>query len=374
MSGPEQTSELLEQALDPSLRYGLVGALRFPADEIQFGRVLHSLCRADEHVANRFCRAVLEQASNTGPRAHSARAQKLLTALGDSPVRSMSEQDLFIGSRGVLARKARQQGRIDLSFEAEEGWRLGVELKFNDSAKRGQQERYPAVGRPVVFVVRDPARLSAPELDPTDARRYLGAISWEGLLPALHSLPVPESEQELWTALLRVCELNGDFALQAPRNLGTERDAKVLGEIAPDLQVGLTDALEKKHRSAGRRFGQSLTIDGPYPTKTWGNIGLLTPREDIVVLINLRHTGSSQPAWQVIWPKWWYPIVHHKEYARLARGGTFTLNRNWWTAAGTVAPARWRSDPGAAATESIVEALGALVRSGVMGRLVAKGR
>src|SRR4051812_21783106 len=121
MPGHEQTSELLDQALDPSLRYGLVGALRFPADEIQFGRALHALCRADEHVANRFCRAVLEQASDTGPRAPSARARKLLTALGDSPVRSMSEQDLFIGSRGVLVRKARQQGRIDLSFEAEEG-------------------------------------------------------------------------------------------------------------------------------------------------------------------------------------------------------------------------------------------------------------
>src|SRR4051794_6536518 len=169
MRADHHTDELLEAAVDPSLQYGLVGALRFPGDEIQFGRALHALSRADEHVANRLCVAVLERAADAGSRDQCDRATTLMKGLGDQPVRSMSEQDLFLGSRGVLARKGRQQGRIDLSFEAGKSWTLGVELKFNDPAKRAQQERYPSVGRPVVFVVRDPTTFTEPNLDPSDA-------------------------------------------------------------------------------------------------------------------------------------------------------------------------------------------------------------
>jgi hypothetical protein len=211
MSRAEERVELLEEAPDPSLRYGLIGALRFPADEVQFGRVLHAICRNDENVANGLCRAVLELAASVDIAERARRASELLSGLDNQPVRSMSERDLFLGSRGVLARKVRQHGRIDLSFEAGANWRLGVELKFNDPARRGQQQVYPKVGRPVVFVVRDPAKFKEPDLDPADAAFYLGAIAWTDLVPKLRALPVASADRDVWVAVLRVSELNGDL-------------------------------------------------------------------------------------------------------------------------------------------------------------------
>lgn len=371
MASGDIRDERLDQAVDPSLRYGLVGALRYPADEIQFGRAVHALCQADGRVANGFCSAVLEVAAASGHRHRRARATKLLGALGGEPVRSMSEQDLFSRSRGVLKNKARQQGRIDLSFEAGARWRLGIELKFNDKAKRGQQQRYPRVGRPVVFVVRDPNRFTEPDLEAADARHYLGAISWEALLPGLRALPVAETDRGIWNALLSVCDLNGDFATSPPRLDGTQRDADVIGSIGPDIRRQFTEALTKKYGAAGRRFGESLTVDGPYPTRTWGNISLLTSRREVLLHVDVRHTDSSQPVWRVSWPSWRHPIVHRKEYARLASGGLYVLAHDWWTATGTVAPAEWRADGPSAIRRDLSKALNALVRSGVMARSVA---
>ena len=373
MTRGELRAELLEEAPDPSLRYGIVGALRFPADEVQFGRVLHAVCRSNEQLANRFCYAVLELAAAGSIGSRSQRAGALLSDLGDQPVRSMSEQDLFLGSRGVLARKARRQGRIDLSFEAGKAWRLGVELKFNDPAHRGQQQRYPKVGRPVAFVVRDPAKLKEPDLDPADAPHYLGAIAWEALVPRLHGLPVASADREIWSAVLRISELNGDFAPEPPREAGTKRDAEVLGRVVPLLQRRLSELLYRKHKATGRRFAVSLSIDGPYAARTWANIGLITPKGDVALWIDLRHTESTQPAWRVSWPRW-HPIVHRKEYERLSSGDVFSLSGEWWTATGTVAPVDWRRDPDQATVDSIGDAMSALVRSGVMQRLVSTGR
>jgi hypothetical protein len=373
MTRADDRTELLEAAPDPSLRYGLVGALRFPGDEVQFGRVLHALCRSNEEVANDFCGAVLELAAAGEVASRRRRARKLLSDLRGQAVRSMSEQDLFLGSRGALAQKRRRQGRIDLSFEAGKTWRLGVELKFNDPARRGQQQRYPTVGRPVIFVVRNPPRLKEPDLDPGDAPHYLGAVAWEALLPRLHRLPVADAERAMWIAVLRVSELNGDFAPEPPRNASTKRDEEVLEHVLPPLRQRLSELLQRKHNATGRRFAESLTIDGPYPARTWANIGLLTSKGDVALWIDLRHTESTQPAWRVSWPRW-HPIVHRKEYDRLRSEGVFGLSGEWWTATGTVAPAKWRSDPCSATVESIGDALAALVRSGVMERLVKAGR
>lgn len=355
------------------MRYGLIGALRFPADEVQFGRILHAICRQDGHVANGFCGAVLGEAAAGTHAARRRRASDLLDDLGDHPVRSMSERDLFVGSRGVLRGKARRQGRIDLSFEAAGSWKLGVELKFNDRSRRGQQERYPAVGRPVVFLVRDPGALAEPSLDPKDAKHYLGAVAWEALLPQLYKLPVRKDERETWMNVLRVSEINGDFARQQPRDTGTRHDAEILGRVAPAVQQTLAGLLQQKHNTKGRRFADGLTIDGPYAARTWANLGLTTAAGECVVWIDLRHTESSQPAWRISWPRR-HPIIHRREYERLAQDATFRPSRDWFEATGTVSPAEWRTDPDAAVVRSMSEALTALVRSGVMGRLVASER
>jgi len=348
---------------DGSLSFGIVGALRFIADEVQMGRVLHAVVRADGVCANAFCTALLDEASKTGNAGRRARARKLLADLGSKPVKSTSERDLFLSKHGVLAKKAQRQGRVDLSFEAGPKWQLGVELKFDDPAKRRQQDRYPAVGRPVIFVVRDPDAFADPLLVAGDAKHYLGAISWKALLPRLHLLPVEESQKSIWDAVLRVSELNGDFKSKPPSRRSTKVDVQCLSRSLPGICRTLGDALTKQHGSGGRRLADALVADKPFPGRTWA---WLRFRLDggVFIDVGLRHAESSQPHVQINWAHV-FPRKLRTEYRHLERTD-FVREGHWWTWRDTVSPAAWRTDHVEALTHEIAAPINALVCSGVM--------
>lgn len=361
---------------DASALYGLVGALRFPAHELQFGRAIHAICRSNESVARSLCELFLRTASATAGLAARRNAAGLLQRLPSEPVQSMSEQDLFGAPEGVLRQRARHHGRIDLQFAAGATWVLNVELKFNDLGVRDQQRAYTEAGRPVLFVVRNPdlPQFANPGLPRQYQHLYLGAIAWEMILDGLRGLPVEPRDRQVWSDLVAVSELNGDFARQRPRNHRTRADVEVLKQALPAIRRRFSAQLGKRLGQPGRRLAESLTQKGPYGGPTWADAGWWAPvdQDAAVLWIALRHSASAQPVFRVSSYNR-NPRLLWARYEKLAHSSeSFDLRNGWWTSQGSVPPPAWRHDQVAALVTAVARKTEAIVTSGVLDRLVRK--
>jgi hypothetical protein len=240
--------------------HSLVRALRYRADEVQLGRVLQVVAR-DGGAAPAIAEAILESV----PREFQRRAAKHLPVPPDTTC--VDQRALFAEvGRITFLKRYRAMGAIDLEFSSRMDWRLGVELKLESDYQPKQRENYLASGRPLVTVVRRPTRSPVK----TDTDRWLGEVTWQGLVPKLREVEVGPSLLALqWKLFLDVVSDSGDFD-EKPRPASSELllNKQLLESVREDLIAhfltectrgrGLTgDAAPNLIASKARRQGQT---------------------------------------------------------------------------------------------------------------------
>lgn len=293
----------------------VIRALRLTTDEVQFGRVLASICQ-EPAVARAFTSAVVRNAVGGDP--------SLRARMRDAPhtVTCIDEQLLQARvSRRSLRRRARDAGRVDLDFASPDGWRLIVELKLDSGFQHTQLERY-AKKTPVAAVVRDSSLVAAPE----GVGRWLGAASWNSLLNDLRALPVDREHRAAWIQLLDVMVADGDFDPQPPTAIPEVAAARdLLGRVAPALVAHLIDGLRRVYREdaeiAATRLGHSAPTGKRGP---WAGVGLRTPGDGDWIWIELRNLWSRAPRLRLWYFPWEDPYAKFRlrePHARIQRYG-----------------------------------------------------
>jgi hypothetical protein len=306
---PELTSS---EQLSPVIR-----ALRHTTDEVQFGRVIAAICQ-DPAVAAAFAAGVLRRAKG-GNVAARRRSRKL-----PDTIRCVEEQRLEARvSRRGLKQRARDAGRVDLDFAGSGGWKMVVELKLGAGFGDKQLERYGEEG-PVAAVVRN--RVHVPVL--RDHPGWLGAAIWRELLPDLEDLPVEPRWRPEWLQLLRVMDIDGDFATAAPDGLPEVVEArKRLETAAPAVLDGFRADLTRVYGPTAEAAVRRLRHTKPYGKRgPWAGFGLATPGEGAWVFFEIRNLWSPAPRlrlWHWHWADWRSRKAARAAYPRLRSNDGF---------------------------------------------------
>lgn len=238
----------------------LLRALRFRGDEVQVGRVLHAVCQQPA-VAHAFVLAVLHSAAANDR--FGQRADALLTDLPSS-VACTEQAHLFADlSRAMLRRRTQAVGAVDLLFAGDSGWKLLIELKINSGFGPSQRERYLAARQPLVAIVRDVQTVPPIEDERHDQANWLGAISWDSLLPALLDLPIePAADRAQWLTLVGIMRGDGDFELRRPRiPEDAKRSAVVLGNVLEDALLALRESIIDEYGARARHLATAVAAD-----------------------------------------------------------------------------------------------------------------
>ncbi len=242
----------------PSHVPGVVAALRYRGEEVQFTRVLAAVCQHRE-ASRALVGAVLGEASGGHTKAPLPVPEDIIC---------VSENVI----RGRPSRRAAKDDRIDLSFESQSSsWRLHVELKINAAL---DQEQIAAYGRdaPVAAVVRDPQKL---KIDPRTPG-WIGAASWPHLLPSLKALPVPAEEQVVWTQLLDVMVADGDLLAATAVTEEAQAAAVLLRGAADQILQHATRRLASRSRMSPRVLAAiaSARVITPTARDPWSGLSL----------------------------------------------------------------------------------------------------
>ena len=295
----------------PPASSSVLRALRYRADEVQFGRVLHAVCQ-QEPVARKLVDALLERAAQSG----STHAEALLREL-PANIRCQEQTDLFADvGRIAMLRQTRAVGAVDLVFVGDDGWRLLVELKIDSGFGKRQRERYLASRQPLLVIVRDPAAARGLAVNAAEAHNWLGAVGWSDLLETLLELPIePEEERERWRSLLRIMETDGDFSTRKlPREAADEAARALLqAALSPALEA-LRETLVRVHGSRGRGLADRLAHGVPRGRDGWAGCALHfgDPGQERF-WVAVRNARSAAPTARV----WWYPRAGFRERRRV---------------------------------------------------------
>ena len=303
----DPVSAVQQRWLSPVIR-----SLRLTTDEVQFGRVLAAICQ-DAVVAGAFATSVIAGAEG----GHASTRRKV--GLVPDDVRCFGERPLEARmGRRSLKQRAQDSGRVDLDFAGGEGWRLLVEIKLGAEFGKDQVKRY-AAQRPVAAIVRDASVASRFR----DLPGWVGAASWETLLPDLRSLPLQRPWREEWHELLRVMDTDGDFARQQPAGLPEVLAARELLErAAPIVLEDFRRSLLEVYGATAEAAAERLKTSKPYGDRgPWAGFGVRTRGEGAWMFFELRNLWSPAPrlrVWHWHWPDWRSRRTAREAYARLS--------------------------------------------------------
>jgi hypothetical protein len=207
--------------------------------------------------------------------------------------------------------RSRAAGRVDLRFAGGEGWALGVELKLNSDFGDKQIERYCKVG-PVAVVVRsldDVPGLKRLAVNPN----WVGAATWQALLPSLRDLPVNPTWARDWMSLLDVMEDDGEFATSAPSAPEVEAQGDLLEVLAPKLRDRLEGALQNLYGDVSEALDlrcTSIRRGG----RTWTSFGLQAS-DGPWLWVGIRNLWTHHPR---LWIDY-YPLTDWRAKRRLGQ-------------------------------------------------------
>jgi hypothetical protein len=277
----------------------LVRALRYRGDEVQLGRALHEVC-LDDKVARAFSVGLLELVLASG----GDKAAKRLLERMPAEVTCSEQTHLFADvGRNSLRRRIERVGVVDLDFKGGRGWRLIVELKLDAPFGPSQRPRYLAARHPLVAVMRR-AALDDEVRPGTDGGPWLGAVTWEALLPVLRSLPITaKSTAAQWSELLDVAMEDGDFAKQRAARTKTGKEAAgALEQAWPDLQAVFVAAVGKKHGKRAAKTFEDAIVPRHGGGRDGAGIGIATSADDQwLAWVTLTEPQSTAPAIAVSW-------------------------------------------------------------------------
>jgi hypothetical protein len=273
---------------EQSASMALLRAMHFRGSEIQLGRVLHVVCQ-DPVVAHAFLEAVRRSLQPKGFR------------FGiPVDVRSRDEVRLFaVNSAQRTRRRARELGRVDLSFVGSKDFRLHVELKINAKFRVGQVQDYAESGAQVLAVVRDP-ETALNDVGHT-APGWLGACSWSAIANDLRDLPITDLRTKaLWVDLIDVFEDAGDFA-KSTRRQTARSSVELLENVHPHVAEYLQGRIRRKYR---RDIGEVMRWKPARAGRHWAFLDLhQIGTNDLVLEIGLREGNTPNPVISVHWTR-----------------------------------------------------------------------
>lgn len=261
------TDELGEAGVGhPQVDRGLVAALRYRTDEVQWGRVLTAGLQSPD-ACSAFATAVLEATVRT----NSSGAARTLLPVPDDVV--CLDENVLRGRPTKRQAAKAANGRVDLTFSSrtKRTWRLHIELKIDHKLTQEQVSTY-ARDAPVIAVVRDPAVIAVNPETPN----WLGAVGWVEIIGALRALPLPASEIPVWQQILDVMTADGDLTHE--RLLSD--DARAAGEVVTAAAEAVLDhATKRLSRQAGVPISRLRTVARvrvypPTPRSTWAEMSL----------------------------------------------------------------------------------------------------
>jgi len=272
----------------------IMRALRYPAEEVQFAKVLAALARQPgvaHHLASGLLACLagerVEALQRTLPRDVYCVDEQWVTArLG----------------RSVLRKRSDQRGRVDLDFRAPGGWRLIFELKINSPLTQTQIEKYTPTA-PVAAVVRSASH--APE--PNPAKGWLGAVEWRRLASTLHTLPVGDSVAQQWRELLRVVEDDGDFNEAPPvETVEAGLAFRLLQPVRDSFLTTVIRELEQRHGRRAQGLVDTLGVSEIILYRgRWSGFDLESSdgeqRPEQLLGVRLRDASSDMPTLQLSW-------------------------------------------------------------------------
>jgi hypothetical protein len=151
----------------------------------------------------------------------------------------------FTRTRAAL-REERRTDVPDLAFSDPEGQvRLLIELKIDADFGDRQIERYLEARWYVAAIVLAPEDVEKPGVEPELLAGWLGAISWQAILPALRSMDIEPDLRAQWRELLNVMESDRDFEPTPDNALELELEGKWLAEHQNEIVDAFRTAIGK---------------------------------------------------------------------------------------------------------------------------------